>query len=119
VPLSKTKAKKAEKVIEKAKPGATISLGFFNFGGTDAESTMTTSSDAGTKATPRVVSKAPRGVPSLSKWRQNRDDSMTGLISGSRAYEDGESITTSPITSTAVDGGVVQTISGSRCVQPL
>lgn len=111
---SNAKAKKALETVEKAKPGATVSLGFFNFGGSDD---VVSNQKAG--VLPRVVSQAPRGVPSLSRWRKNRDGSVTGFISGSRAYSDGESVTTSPITTDAVDGGLVQTTSGSRYVRKL
>ncbi len=58
---------------------------------------------------------APRGVPKISKWRQNRNKSITGLISGSPNFNEGERITTSAITSGTVQAGqVVKTGSGSR-----
>ena len=111
------KKKQVEKAMGAAKPGATISLGFFNFGQKSEEGESSkTLSDQSTTATPKKVSSAPRGVPTLSKWRQNRDGSITGLISGSKAYGEGETITTSAITSNAADGIVVQTKSGSRLV---
>jgi ATPase subunit of ABC transporter with duplicated ATPase domains len=65
-----TQAKKALSVVTNAKPRATISLGFLNFGN---------SSDEGK---PQTNSNAPRGVPSLSKWKLNADKSVTGLIYG-------------------------------------
>lgn len=96
----KAEAEKAEKVIAKAKPGATVSLGFFNFG-----QNASTSSSAS----------APRGVPTLSSWKRNRDGSISGNISGSKAFRNGDSITTSPITIEKPTGGtVVTTISGSK-----
>lgn len=59
--------------------------------------------------------KAPFGVPSVSRWRQNTDKTITGLVSGSRSFEDGSRITTSPITSGKISPGeVVRTGSGSR-----
>jgi len=107
--------KKAEDAVAKAKRGATISLGFFNFGFDDEESqTPPAAPKTMSKVAPNIVSQAPRGVPTLSKWRQNRDGSISAVISGSRAYQEGESITTSAITSDAADGAVVQTTSGSR-----
>jgi hypothetical protein len=58
---------------------------------------------------------APRGVPKLVKWRQNRNKSITGFISGSPNFDEGERITTSAITSGTVEAGqVVKTGSGSR-----
>ena len=109
---SNARAKKAVESVEEAKPGATISLGFFNFGSGEQSA-----ANDGIASTPRTLAKAPRGVPSLSNWRQNRNGSLAGNISGSRAYADGESITTSSITSEPIDGTVVQTTSGSRYAQ--
>ena len=98
----------AKESVEKAQPGATISLGFFGFGKkTDGETSEQV-------AAPRKVSSAPRGVPAISKWRQNRDGSISGQIFGSTSFKEGESITTSPIASDAISGTVVQTTSGSK-----
>ena len=59
--------------------------------------------------------KAPFGTPTLSRWRKNRNGSITGLISGSRSFDDGERITTSNIAKgTIASGEVVTTGSGSR-----
>ena len=59
--------------------------------------------------------KAPSGVPTLKRWRQNSDKSITGLVSGSRGFDDGDRVTTSPIASgTVAPGQVVRTGSGSR-----
>lgn len=61
------------------------------------------------------VKKAPPGVPTLKRWRQNADKSITGLVSGSRGFDDGQRITTSPIaTGTVAPGQIVKTGSGSR-----
>lgn len=77
----KEQAKKAAATaVAKAKPKATISLGFLNFGQSD-ENTF--------DAAPIIVSSAPRGVPTLSKWRQNRDGSITGLVSGKSRFQGG------------------------------
>jgi len=63
----------------------------------------------------KAASKAPRGVPSLVNWRQNRDGSITGFISGSPNFDEGERITTSEIASGTIgDGELVQTGSGSK-----
>jgi len=104
-------AAKAEEAISNAKSGATISLGFFNFGG---KSNNEKDSTPGKEAAPKIVSKAPRGIPIVSKWRQNRNGSITGFVSGAAGYGEGESITTSPITIDAADGAIVTTTSGSR-----
>jgi hypothetical protein len=66
-------------------------------------------------AKPTPPKKAPRGVPSLVNWKKNRDGSVTGFITGSDNFEEGERITTSPIASGDIGSGeVVQTGSGSK-----
>jgi hypothetical protein len=107
-----SKVKQSAEVVKKARSGATISLGFLNFG-SDDKNEDTDSAKSG-KGESQVVSQAPRGVPTITSWRQNRDGSISGKISGSSAFSDGEAVTTSPITSDAVDGGLVKTTSGSK-----
>ena len=69
------------------------------------------------KVAPRKATNAPRGVPTLANWKQERDGAITGFISGSPNFRDGARITTSPITGDGGDGGcVVQTESGSKYV---
>merc|ERR1711862_599613 len=107
------KVKQAEKVIKSSdlinsKPSRTISL--FGFGQKqDTTVTTTTTTTTKTKA-------PPRGVPIIKGWKQNKDGSITGFISGSPNYDDGEIVTTSKLkTSGVIEGGsIVQTISGSR-----
>ena len=68
---------------------------------------------AATPTTSAVV--APRGVPTISKWKIDAaDNSISGLISGSGSFEDGEPVTTSPIVGEAAPNSVVRTKSGSR-----
>ena len=98
------KKQDAEKSVAKASRGVTISL--FGFGGDKSASTVSTKSTASTAA--------PRGVPVISKWKQARDGSITGAISGSSTFSDGDPITTSPIRGKAVGGSVVTTKSGSK-----
>jgi len=63
----------------------------------------------------KSTKKAPMGVPTLSRWRQNSDKTITGLVSGSRGFGEGQRITTSPIASGTISSGeVVKTGSGSR-----
>ena len=111
---AKKKTVAAEKVVKQAKPGATISL--FGFGGGN-EAKTEPAKPAASKQQPKKVAppkKAPRGVPSLVNWRQNRDGSITGFISGSPNFPEGERITTSSIAKGTVGSGeVVQTGSGS------
>ena len=101
------KASKAEQTVAAAKPSVTISL--FGFGGQ-----QDTKEEPVKKTTAKP---APRGVPILSRWRQNRDGSISGFISGSSAFDDGDAITTSAIAKGEVVGGnIVETGSGSRYV---
>ena len=59
--------------------------------------------------------KAPKGVPTLAMWGENRDGSVTGSISNSPNFNDGERITTSPIVTGRIEEGqVVRTGSGSK-----
>ena len=96
------KVKEAEQTIQQAKPGATISLGLFGF------------APKGDVSAPKKLTNAPRGMAKISNWRQNRDGSVTGFISGSPSFADGERITTTPITTDAVGDTVVTTVSGSK-----
>jgi len=107
---AKKAAQAAKSAMSQAKPNATIRL-FGLFGG-DEEDDKENVSPANVAAKPNVA--APRGVPVLSKWKQNRDGSISGLIKGSPLYEDGEAVTTSPIRGDAVGGSVVVTGSGSK-----
>jgi len=103
------KVKQAEKVITSAsssKPSRTISL--FGFG--NVKEVEQQSPDV-------VIKQAPRGVPIIKSWKLNRDGSVSGFISGSPNYDDGEVVTTSKIKGSSNDivgGSVVQTGSGSR-----
>lgn len=100
-------SKRAQAVVDAAKPRSTISLGFFNFLGSN--------SDDSSSSTSTSTSKAPSGIPTLSKWKQNADGSVTGLISGSKAFRNNESVTTSPIkTKSLSPDSVVVTVSGSK-----
>lgn len=77
--------------------------------------------DFGSSKTPTLSTKsgssfAPRGIPIISKWKQARDGSITGVISGSEKFNDGDPVTTSPIRGSAVGGTVVTTESGSKYI---
>ena len=61
------------------------------------------------------IKAAPPGVPKLVKWRKNRDSTISGFITGSSSFEEGDRITTSVIVSGSIESGeVVRTSSGSR-----
>jgi hypothetical protein len=134
-----TQALKSKEVVGESTPRATISLGFLNFGQTEDTSSAPSSAAAKDKKPPSKMASAPRGVPTLYSWRQNRDGSITGFISGkffkipssyclakytqsfiiqislgSKSYSDGESVTTSPLSSDTAFGALVQTATGSK-----
>ena len=108
--------KAAEEALKSAKPRATISLFGITLGGEEEEPVPVKSSATATATTKApAVKNAPRGVPTISKWRKNRDGSVTGSITGSPRFSEGEKITTSPIASGDIaSGNVVKTGSGSR-----
>ena len=77
---------------------------------------MNFGNDTGGSLAGKVSSSAPRGTPTLTRWRKNRDGSISGTITGAPGFKNGEFITTSPTTGNAIDGAVVTTASGSRYV---
>ena len=108
---TKRAAAQAQKSVQKAAPGATINI-FGGFGG--GGGSKPAPAPAQVEAAKAAAASAPRGVPTISSWKQNRDGSISGFISGSPSFDDGESVTTSPIKGEASDGAVVQTGSGSK-----
>jgi hypothetical protein len=56
----------------------------------------------------------PKGIPTLRKWRQNKDGSISGRIFGSKGFKENEFVTTSPMMGEPVANSVARTISGSR-----
>merc|ERR1711935_357806 len=98
--------KQAEQSVSRAKPGQTIKL--FNFGQPAAPKT------SARQAPPKKLANAPRGVPVISNWKQDRNGGIDGRIFGSPSFDEGEFVSTSPITSDAVGGTVVTTESGSK-----
>jgi len=121
-PASKTASQpsaSAIKAAEKARPGASISL--FGLGGAPSKTKSTAPKSTAAKPSRKPASKsvprptAPRGVPSLTGWKQNGDRTISGNISGSPNFRNGERITTSPIAQGEVTSGkIVKTASGSR-----
>lgn len=105
-------ARAASAAQQESRNRPTFSL--FGMGGGDASPDTSRARQAVPQAqAPRA--RAPSGVPSIVKWRKNFDGSITGFISGSPNFSEGEKVTTSPITGGTVSGGqVVKTGSGSR-----
>lgn len=112
IPKEKVKEKKTDEQVEKAldilaegSPRSTFSLLDLGlgFGKADLGSFF-----GGGK-------KAPKGVPKLSRWKTNKDGTITGIITGSPYIDDGEYITTSPIAGGEKKRGkTVTTQSGSK-----
>ena len=99
--------------LAQAASRATVAL--FGLGKRDLEELPPAASKAPSSSSSSSTKRAPLGVPTVSRWRQNADKTITGLVSGSRNFDEGSRITTSPITSGIVASGeVVRTGSGSR-----
>jgi hypothetical protein len=112
-------AKAAIDAVDKAKPRATFSLFDMGFGAVDKGLPAKESPQSASKAKPTPAKPptktAPRGVPTFTRWRKNGDGSITGIISGSNVFSDGDRVTTSPIARGEIEKGeVVTTGSGSR-----
>lgn len=104
------KKQEAQKTVAQAKRGSTISL--FGFGGGDEEKAAPAPAPPAKKQ--QQVS-APNGVPTLSNWKLNGDGSVSGRISGSPNFRNGEQVTTSQIAQGRIEkGSVIKTGSGSR-----
>ena len=109
--LQAAKKQEAQTAVSKAKRGSTISL--FGLGQGSAESSGATP-DASSPKQKQLNVSAPKGVPTILGWKLNRDGSITGRISGSPNFKQGELITTSQIVRGRIErGSVVQTGSGS------
>jgi hypothetical protein len=115
-------AKIAIQAIEKAKPRSTFSLFGLGVGDLDdgpppkkETAKAPPKKNVGKKAPAPKAKVAPKGVPTVSSWQMNRDGSISGIISGSINFNDGERVTTSMIENGRIDSGeVVTTGSGSK-----
>lgn len=106
------KAKQAAKTVEKSKKSTTISL--FGLGGNNADTVSISAPPQKQQPSPAKPT-APSGVPTISGWRLTGDGSISGRISGSPNFRDGEQVTTSQIVQGRIESGsVVKTGSGSR-----
>lgn len=103
-------ARLAAKAVEQTRKSTTISL--FRLGGNN-EDTVSKSpqKQQSSPAKPSV----PSGVPTISGWKSTGDGSISGRISGSPSFRDGEQVTTSQIVQGRIESGsIVKTGSGSR-----
>ncbi len=105
----------ASRPSKQVPPATTKSRPTFNIFGAGDQKQPKTSRPIKQVPAEKKPEKAPRGVPSIVSWRKNFDGSITGFISGSPNFAEGEKITTSPITGGTIKAGqVVKTGSGSR-----
>ena len=105
-------AKAAIEAIEKAKPRSTFSLFGLGLGDLDKESPPKKETKKAPSPKAKVI---PKGVPTLARWSVNRDGSISGFISGSPNFKEGERVTTSMIANGRIESGeIVTTGSGSR-----
>ena len=114
-----TTAKREENTPKKSpsavKKRATTSLpGLFSFRSPSPAPTRSDAPPALVSSKPKPLITAPRGIPTLSKYRRNRDGSITAYIFNSSSFEDGKMITTSPVKTKVSPGSIVETSSGSK-----
>jgi len=82
-------------------------------GGTQAVTTTTKTSNSSPFSFFGAMGKQ-ADPPTLKRWRQNRDGTITGMIYDSKSFVDGTRITTSPVARGAKNGTVVKTSGGSQ-----
>mmetsp|Transcript_23756 Transcript_23756/g.41679 ORF Transcript_23756/g.41679 Transcript_23756/m.41679 type:complete len:224 (+) Transcript_23756:702-1373(+) len=111
------KKQEAQKTVTQVKRSPTISLFGLGGGGGDQNVQPSPAPAPPAKKQQQQQSKpsAPKGVPTVSNWKLNGDGSISGRISGSPNFRDGENVTTSQIAQGRIEvGAVVKTGSGSR-----
>ena len=114
-PVAKKPAKKVAprpaKVTAKTPPATKTFGSMFNAGIATPGAKKEVASKPPAPAKKKV---APRGVPTIERWKAGRDKSITGFIRGSNQFQDGEKVTTSPIAKGNLKSGEVDmTSSGS------
>jgi hypothetical protein len=106
---------KAEETLKKAEAARPRTFSLFGLGGDGADSRPPSQKEKGSGGGKKPAVTAPRGVPTLNRWKKNRDGSVTGFITGSPNFSENEKVTTSPITQGTVKSTeTVKTGSGSR-----
>ena len=112
-----TKKAKDQETKEQAKkaPQRSSTFSLFGIGGGGGGAVAAKESPLPAAKKPKTAKTAPRGVPTIKRWKQNRDGTVSGLIYSSPNFDDGERVTTSAITQGNLSPGeVVKTGSGSR-----
>ena len=106
--------KKGPVVVKKSATISLSSLFTFQSPSPAPRSTRSDAPPALESSKPKPLITAPRGIPTLSKYRRNRDGSITAYIFNSSSFEDGKMITTSPVNTKISPGTIVETSSGSK-----
>jgi hypothetical protein len=109
-PVTKSAPSNPEKTTTQKEPG-TISLeSIFNMRTSSVAKKVSQSPQA-----PVQKRKVPAGVPTIERWKVEKDRAVTGFIRGSNQFRDGEKITTSSISKGNLKSGeVIVTASGTR-----
>lgn len=111
------KQKQSEEAILRklSKVASSATIGLLGFGKSKMERDEEDAPVAPNSKAGQSARLAPFGVPTLSSWRKNFDGSVSGNITGSANFRDGEKITTSAISGGTISSGeVVVTASGSK-----
>jgi len=106
-------AKKKQELAKKSNAKSTLQQ---KKSGTISLGASSESSSPGLFSFGKGEKKPPAGVPVISRWKKNPDGSITGMISGSKAFKEGEKVTTSKLApgQTVAAGSLVVTASGSK-----
>ena len=113
------KSKQAAKPKVEAAPVAPVkgrpTVSLFGFGGGDDKVAPAPAPQVTKKKPAAAKKQAPRGVPTINGWKLNGDGTISGTITGSPNFRDGERVTTSQIANGRIESGsVVKTGSGSQ-----
>jgi hypothetical protein len=104
-------SKRATLTVAPLTRSPTISL--FGLGGKEPEPASVPAPPRGQQKPAQPI--APKGVPTISGWKLNREGCISGRISGSSNFREGEQVTTSPIAQGRIESGsTVKTGSGSK-----
>lgn len=108
--------KAALESVSQAKPGITISLSsIFGLGQDDDEPTIKAEGPSPRAIPQKPLREAPKGVPTIERWKAGKDKTITGFIRGSSKFREGEKVTTSPISKGTISNGeLVVTSSGTK-----
>jgi len=105
---AKKQSPAATKVVKKKTSGT------FALFGKPAQSVQKQAAVKSAPAKKAAPIKPKPGIPVLKNWSQNKDGSISGKVSNSKNFRNGERITTSPVRGKVEVGAIVITASGSK-----